>query len=752
MVRGKRRRCDRYGQQGIGHIGGVEADHSFAVHTVGGEQAVAEYGQSRVAAAFVHALTHRSERAVYQLIDLQVFGRSTIGCGQQEGGIRAEGQAGFVGGAVQLGEIVPGVAVQLLQHRGLAAQGSQQTVAAGGQIIGAGTARAGQAGEAAILRLIDQQLVVVGHILESQIHLALAGHCDLRIVEHPAGGTVALPHQTAFGDGGIACLGIAAGHIGQMQGPALGGKRVVVHIRQQAKAFPCAICQHGQVQCAVAGAPCDHRGVAQAGQSHPIEAARLSERLRGYRGPAGVSKGVELQLITGIGQIVADGHDLAADRPLGQRCAGVSGELGILPQGLRICLGNGDREGHGFVLGRGDIRNHDAGIGAIREGERTLGQPGIRVRTADGGAAALGREESVAHGGPLAALHIAVLAGLGAEYVHAGGAEVVAQAVHRGVHPVDDEAGAADAGVQSIVAVGGGLAAHLHHKQLIGIALRADHIGLVAGFAGGADGNVPGRAGQFGKLGPAGEMRAQIGQRPAQIPGGKGHDIPGPHRDRAVPGVQVRVAQGVQEFMADHAGAVRLGGVQQTVGVQHVVIGHLFAAVLQAGGQGVLMRVQRGRRTGGVVRLAQQHHTQVVDAAVTVVVQSLTLQRGELPHQLGENRGVNAAGLSLLDGERQFAGGKGLAIPLREDVVYPELTTGDGVHVLAEGAALFAVVKLHQRLGTAFVRLGGRGVEIVLIWLVAEIGEKYHVGKLPGRLAFCPGRQKKAAGRRHAKH
>ena len=256
-----------------------------------------------------------------------------------------------------------------------------------------------------------------------------------------------------------------------MQGSALGGEGIVIHVRQAAQRLPGAVRQHGEVQRAVAGAPGHHRSIAQAGQSHPVKAACLGEGLPGHRGPARVRKGIKLQLVAGVGQVISGGHDLAPDRSLGQRRAGVGGELGVLPENLRVRLGDGDREGHGSALGRGDIRDHDAGVGAVREGERALGQPGVRVRAANGGAPALGGEEGVAHGGPLAALHVAALARLGAEHIHAGGAEIVAQAVHRGVHPVDDETGAADAGIQRVLALLGVLAAHLHHKDLIGIAL-----------------------------------------------------------------------------------------------------------------------------------------------------------------------------------------------------------------------------------------------------------------------------------------
>ena len=208
----------------------------------------------------------------------------------------------------------------------------------------------------------------------------------------------------------------------------------------------------------------------------------------------------------------------------------------------------------------------------------------------------------------------------------------------------------------------------------------------------------------------------------------------------------------MQKFMADQAGAVRLGGVQQPVGVQHVVVRHLLAAVAQARGQGVLMGIQRGRRAGGVVRLAQEHHAQVVDAAVAVVIQGLALQLGQLAHQLGEDRGIHAAALGLLAGEGQLTGGQGLAVPLGEEVVHPELAAGDGVHVLPEGAALFAVVKLHQRLRPALARLGRGGVEVVLVRLVAEIGEQHQVGKVTGLPVLRPGGQKKGAGGRKTKH
>ena len=376
-----------------------------------------------------------------------------------------------MGRLVQPGQLFPGIAVQLLYHRGVAAQSGQKSAAAGGQVIGGGAARARQPGKAAVLDLIDQKIVVVGHIPEGQIHLALPGHCGLRVAEHPAGCAEALSAETAAGDGGIARLGVAAGHIGKMQGSALGGEGIVIHVRQAAQRLPGAVRQHGEVQRAVAGAPGHHRSIAQAGQSHPVKAACLGEGLPGHRGPARVRKGIKLQLVAGVGQVISGGHDLAPDRPLGQRRAGVGGELGILPENLRVRLGDGDREGHGSALSRGDIRDHDAGVGAVREGERALGQPGVRVRAANGGAPALGGEEGVAHGGPLAALHVAALARLGAEHIHAGGAEIVAQAVHRGVHPVDDETGAADAGIQGVLALLGVLAAHLHHKDLIGIAL-----------------------------------------------------------------------------------------------------------------------------------------------------------------------------------------------------------------------------------------------------------------------------------------
>ena len=426
MVGGESRRGDGERQQCIGHTGGIEADHGLAVHSVSGEQLVAEYRQGGTISALVHSISHRGEGAVLLLIDSQVLCRGTVRCGQQKGGICTKSKPGFVGGLIQTGQLCPTVAIQLLYHRGIAAQNSHKSAAAGGQVIGGSAARAGQPGESAILRLIDQKIVVVGHIPEGQIYLALPGHGSLRAAEHPAGGAEALTADAAAGDGGIACLRIAAGHVGQVQCAALRSDGVVIHVRQAAQRLPGTVRQYGQIQRTVAGTPGNHRSIAQTGQCHPVKAARLGERLFSHGGPARIGERVKTQLVTGVGQGVPGGHDLASDRALGQRHAGVFGKLSVLPEGLRVGLGDSDREGHAPALGRGNIRDHDAGICAVRKGERALGQPGAGVRAADGGAATLGGKKGVAHGGPLAALHVAVLARLGAEHIHAGGAEVVA--------------------------------------------------------------------------------------------------------------------------------------------------------------------------------------------------------------------------------------------------------------------------------------------------------------------------------------
>ena len=488
-------RSDRQRKQGVRGVGrGVETDPGLAVCAVGSEQPAIENGQVGRIAVFVHRVTHLQKGVSCKAVDPQILGGSAIGCGQKKEGAVACGQTGLMHGLVQPCNGFPGVALQLFQFRGAAAEGQKQALLSGGKIKGAGLAGPGQTGEVALLPcLIEQKCVVVGHIPEGQIYLTLFVDCDFRAAEHAAGGAQALPADAASGGSGVIGFGIAAGHIGDVQCAAPGGDGVVVHIRQKAQRFPGSVLQHGQIQRAVAGTPGHGGNIPQAGERYLFKAAVLGERFRRDRSPAGVRKGIELQLVAGVGQVVSGGHKLAPDGALGQRRAGMLRELGVLPQILSIGLRNADREGHAAALGGGYIRDHNAGICAVREGERALGKTRVRVCTADEGAPAFGGQEGVVHGGPLAALHIAVPARLGAEHIHAGGTEIVAQTVHRGVHPVDDQPGTPDAGVQCVIALGLGLAAHLHHKDLVGIALRADHIGLISRLAGGADGNVFGR-------------------------------------------------------------------------------------------------------------------------------------------------------------------------------------------------------------------------------------------------------------------